>query len=108
MASKLTWLAGVTLAIGTLTHGGMAVAQSRNDTCTDDSRAAPVRPPQLLASSADVKSAAEYAYAQNRRLVFREANREVTLVKFPHSNFYRVMRHKLDWGGTRRPGQADG
>jgi NAD+ kinase len=42
------------------------------------------------------------------RLVFREANREVTLVKFPHSNFYRVMRHKLDWGGTRRPGQADG
>lgn len=42
------------------------------------------------------------------RVVFREANREVTLVKFLHSNFYRVMRHKLDWGGTRRPGQADG
>jgi len=40
------------------------------------------------------------------RIVFREANREVTLVKFPQSTFYRVMRHKLDWGGTRRPGQA--
>ncbi|MBE0566278.1 MAG: NAD(+)/NADH kinase [Krumholzibacteria bacterium] len=39
------------------------------------------------------------------RLVFREANREVSLVKFPQSNFYRVMRHKLDWGGTRRAGQ---
>jgi len=39
------------------------------------------------------------------RLSFREANREVSLVKFPQSNFYRVMRHKLDWGGTRRNGQ---
>ncbi len=42
------------------------------------------------------------------RLVFREANREVSLVKFPQSNFYRVMRHKLDWGGTRRAGQDGG
>lgn len=39
------------------------------------------------------------------RLSFREANREVSLVKFTQSNFYRVMRHKLDWGGTRRNGQ---
>jgi NAD+ kinase len=36
------------------------------------------------------------------RLSFREAHREVNLVKFPHSNFYRVMRHKLHWGGTAR------
>lgn len=40
------------------------------------------------------------------RLAFREANREVNLVKFPQSNFYRVMRHKLQWGGTRRRGGA--
>jgi len=38
------------------------------------------------------------------RLAFREADREVNLVKFPHSNFYRVMRHKLHWGGTPRRG----
>lgn len=38
------------------------------------------------------------------RLSFREARREVNLVKFPQSNFYRVMRHKLHWGGTRRRG----
>ncbi len=36
------------------------------------------------------------------QLSFREANREVNLVKFHHSNFYRVMRHKLHWGGTPR------
>ncbi|MFO7609200.1 MAG: NAD(+)/NADH kinase [Candidatus Krumholzibacteriia bacterium] len=39
------------------------------------------------------------------RLSFRQANREVSLVKFSPGNFYRVMRHKLDWGGTRRAGQ---
>ncbi len=36
------------------------------------------------------------------RVVFRQADREVNLVKFPQSSFYRVMRHKLNWGGTRR------
>ncbi len=40
------------------------------------------------------------------RLVFRAADAEVNLVKFPQSSFYRVMRHKLDWGGTRRAGQG--
>ncbi|MDX2233564.1 MAG: CHAT domain-containing protein [Hyphomonadaceae bacterium] len=72
MASKWKWLAGVTLAIGALTHGGMASAQSIENACGDEGRAAPLRPPQLL-TPGDVKSAAEYAYAQNRRLVFREA-----------------------------------
>ncbi|MCP4571280.1 MAG: NAD(+)/NADH kinase [bacterium] len=41
------------------------------------------------------------------RLSFREARREVNLVKFPQSNFYRVMRHKLHWGGTRRRSDGD-
>lgn len=68
MASKWKWLAGVTLAIGAL-HGGTAAAQ---ENCGDEARTVPLRPPQLLTPS-DVKSAAEYAYAQNRRLVFREA-----------------------------------
>ena len=36
------------------------------------------------------------------RLSFRQANNEVALIKFPHSTFYRVMRHKLNWGGPRR------
>jgi hypothetical protein len=72
MASKLKWLAGVTLAIGALTHGGMAQAQTGENTCGDGRGSSPLRPPQLLTPS-DVKSAAEYAYAQNRRLVFREA-----------------------------------
>jgi NAD+ kinase len=36
------------------------------------------------------------------RLSFRQANNEVNLVKFPHSTFYRVMRHKLNWGGPNR------
>jgi len=36
------------------------------------------------------------------RVVFRQADREVNLIKFPQSSFYRVMRHKLNWGGTRR------
>ncbi len=40
--------------------------------------------------------------ADGDRLVFKEAHQEVVLVKFPHSNFYRVMRHKLNWGGPRR------
>ena len=40
--------------------------------------------------------------ANGDRLAFREAHREVNLVKFPESSFYRVMRHKLNWGGTRR------
>ena len=38
----------------------------------------------------------------NDRLVFKEADHEVNLVKFPNSNFYRVMRHKLNWGGSQR------
>lgn len=68
MASKWKWLTGVTLALGAL-QGGVAGAQ---ENCGDATRTAPLRPPQLLTPS-DVKSAAEYAYAQNRRLVFREA-----------------------------------
>lgn len=72
MAAKWKWLAGVTLAVGALTHGGMAQAQTGANACGDEGRAAPLRPPQLLTPS-DVKSAAAYAYAQNRRLVFREA-----------------------------------
>lgn len=40
--------------------------------------------------------------ANGDRLAFREAHREVNLIKFPESSFYRVMRHKLNWGGTRR------
>jgi len=35
-------------------------------------------------------------------LNFHEANNEVNLIKFPHSDFYRVMRHKLNWGGPNR------
>lgn len=42
--------------------------------------------------------------ANGDRLAFRESHREVNLVKFPQSSFYRVMRHKLNWGGTRRRG----
>jgi NAD+ kinase len=33
---------------------------------------------------------------------FAVADCGVRLVKFPHSNFYRVMRHKLNWGGPTR------
>ncbi len=40
--------------------------------------------------------------ADGDRVVFKEADNEVTLVKFPQSHFYRVMRHKLNWGGTKR------
>lgn len=36
------------------------------------------------------------------RLAFRQSNREVNLVKFPDSNFFAVMRHKLNWGGQHR------
>ncbi|MCP4290746.1 MAG: NAD(+)/NADH kinase [bacterium] len=44
--------------------------------------------------------------ANGDRLVFREADHEVNLVKFPHSTFYRVMRHKLNWGGPSRRGRS--
>ena len=43
--------------------------------------------------------------ANGDRLEFREADHEVNLVKFPHSTFYRVMRHKLHWGGPTRRGR---
>jgi len=39
------------------------------------------------------------------RLIFSEADHEVALVKFSHSTFYRVMRHKLNWGGPNRRGR---
>ena len=71
MASKWTWLAGVGLALGVLQGGGEAIADT-SASCVGQGRSAPLRPPQLLSPS-DVKSAVEYAYAQNRRLVFREA-----------------------------------
>jgi NAD+ kinase len=45
--------------------------------------------------------------ANGDRLSFKEAHREVNLVKFPQSSFYRVMRHKLNWGGTRRRSGED-
>ena len=45
--------------------------------------------------------------ANGDRLAFQEAHREVNLVKFPESSFYRVMRHKLNWGGTRRHSGKD-
>lgn len=35
-------------------------------------------------------------------LEFRLAATRMRLVKFPQSSFYRVMRHKLNWGGPRR------
>lgn len=40
--------------------------------------------------------------ANGDRLKFREADHEVNLVKFSHSTFYRVMSHKLHWGGPKR------
>jgi NAD+ kinase len=43
-----------------------------------------------------------HVLADGDRVVFRQADREVNLVKFPQSTFYRVMRHKLNWGATRR------
>ena len=43
-----------------------------------------------------------HTLANGDRISFRQAIDEVNLVKFPHSTFYRVMRHKLNWGGTNR------
>lgn len=40
--------------------------------------------------------------ADGDHLEFRLANERMRLVKFPQSSFYRVMRHKLNWGGPRR------
>ncbi len=48
-----------------------------------------------------------HTLADGDRLAFRESNREVNLIKFPQSSFYRVMRHKLNWGGTRRRVRKD-
>ena len=36
------------------------------------------------------------------RLEFGQPNSEINLVKFPQSNFYTVLRHKLNWGGHHR------
>lgn len=48
-----------------------------------------------------------HALVNEDRISFRQAVDEVNLVKFPHSTFYRVMRHKLNWGGpNRRDGKA--
>ena len=43
-----------------------------------------------------------HTLANGDRLSFRQAGDEVNLVKFSHSTFYRVMRHKLNWGGPNR------
>jgi len=43
-----------------------------------------------------------HTLANGDRLKFKQAHQEVVLVKFPHSSFYRVMRHKLNWGGAQR------
>ncbi|MBM4131924.1 NAD(+)/NADH kinase, partial [bacterium] len=40
--------------------------------------------------------------ADGDHLDFGLAEARVRLVKFRHSSFYRVMRHKLNWGGPRR------
>lgn len=49
-----------------------------------------------------------HALADGDRISFRQAIDEVNLVKFPHSTFYRVMRHKLNWGGpNRRDGKGN-
>ncbi len=40
--------------------------------------------------------------ADGDRVVFKEADNEVALVKFPQKRFYKVIRHKLNWGGTKR------
>ena len=45
--------------------------------------------------------------ANGDRLEFREADHEVNLVKFSHSTFYRVMHHKLHWGGPSRRGRIE-
>lgn len=46
-----------------------------------------------------------FELADGDRVVFKEADNEVALVKFPQGHFYRVMRHKLNWGGTKRLGK---
>lgn len=43
-----------------------------------------------------------HTLADGDRISFRQAIDEVNLVKFPTSAFYRVMRHKLNWGGPNR------
>jgi NAD+ kinase len=43
-----------------------------------------------------------HTLANGDRLSFKESHREVNLIKVPQSSFYRVLRHKLNWGGTRR------
>jgi len=43
---------------------------------------------------------------QGDRVTFRVAAEQVQLVKFPESNFYRVMRHKLNWGAPPRRGNG--
>jgi NAD+ kinase len=40
-------------------------------------------------------------------LTFRLAPHGVQLVKFPQSNFYRVLRRKLRWGAPERHGNGD-
>jgi NAD+ kinase len=40
------------------------------------------------------------------RVTFRVDAAQVQLVKFPESNFYRVMRHKLNWGAPPRRGNG--
>lgn len=43
-----------------------------------------------------------FTLADGDHLEFALADQRVRLVKFPQSSFYRVMRHKLNWGGPRR------
>jgi NAD+ kinase len=43
--------------------------------------------------------------ANGDRLEFCEADQQVNLIKFPQSTFYRVMRHKLNWGAPSRRGR---
>lgn len=40
--------------------------------------------------------------ANGDRLVFEQGDKAIQLVKLPQSSFYRVMRHKLKWGGPER------
>ena len=40
--------------------------------------------------------------ANGDRLVFGQSEIRIRLIKFPQSNFYRVMRHKLKWGAPQR------
>jgi NAD+ kinase len=45
--------------------------------------------------------------ANGDRLTFTLREGEVRLVKFPRSNFFRVMRHKLNYGAPERRRQGD-